>query len=276
MKLHQNRGEPKPRRAKAGDVLGRERAPEESEIPWERMAEQYKPQMIEFCEQAESPDDLVAVHAILLLFPELKQQLHFSEERFKYWTTFPEGSQYFIFIRQLLEIFPERHPEILNRMDSAMREAKEELRQAADEQPPDYEKLLLFLSYAPQYFNQYKDVLSQGKKIFLEVIRTEKDDQSALLPKTAGLVLFFPDLRPDIQNMVAERQTDLLSLFRQWSKDPLKNDKPDIFSLALGLAELKIIYAESAGYREDWTIYIEDQKPLGPPSPPLPARNLAS
>lgn len=274
-----------PRQLRSVDVVKRESQSTELPIPWEAMQQDVKPLLVEWFDQrAGVPSfmDISIIDGILLLFPELRNRLNITPDQFKVLTTFgdPKETDYFFEILHLIRVFPEQRQWIIDSLDDVLQKAERRLQTAVVSEPPDFSELAIVLGLVPQYLKQYQPVLQQGKDFLLKKLkgdlwRYESNEMFNLLGRMADLTLFFPDLRADIQRLAVERRSDILNGFER-CKEVDKDGKAAVNSLAWTLVYLKIIYAESAGFREDGTIFIEEKKHTSPPSTPLPSRDLAA
>lgn len=284
MKLQPSK-EPRSTRARTQDVVRPVAEPvPDSAIPWEAMVEAVKVQFkVQFFENAKTDnpesEDLVANSDILILFPELEQDLRLTQEDCERWIKAGEGNELdpLELLQPLLRIFPKQKQRILEAYQERIRLVEEKLVESSKQKPPPYAFCLFLLSRLPDHFDQYKDILSLGTNTVLEYIRHDDIVRRVLL-LMSDLVLFFPDTRSQVQSILKERRKEIGQMLGDMmgmmdTGDP--NESADVTGLSQQLACLKIIYADSAGYREDGSIFIEDKKPPISQKPGLPSRDLA-
>lgn len=273
--------EPRPTRARAGEALMPMTEPvPDSPIPWEAMAEAVKPQFFEFVKRNNpNSQSLVAISEMLLLFPELEQELRLTQKDFERLIEDEEEkkSGTLELFQPLLRIFPKRKQHILEAYKERVHSQEKQLEEYCNQKPPPYAFCLYLLSRLPDHFDQYKDMLSPGTDTVLEDIRQD-DSIQRILTMMSELVLFFPDTRSQVQSILNERRVEVRQMLGDMMgmMDIGDPDAPaQVAELAEPLACLKIIYAGSAGYRPDGSIYIEDKKRFIQQKPTLPARDLA-
>lgn len=239
-------------------------------IPWEDMLEQCKEVFFEMAKRGDiNEGDVVPLSNIFLLFPKLAEEVAFTTEDFERCIDMDPEDDDIESLQGFLRIFPNERQRILEVFDKGIQKAEKKLKEASEQVPPAYTYCLYVLSMLPGRFDQYKDMLNLGKEAVLYYIRAD-DVIARILPLMSALVLFFPDTREQVQSILRDRRTEILKYIQASMEDPELNTD----TLASSLADAKIIYAESAGFRPDGTIFIEDKKSLGPRAPELPVRQV--